>query len=754
MGLMYRRPLFSVLSAFLFSAFISFFVSREIKLAAAAAFLTAAVVFVFIFIFGRRVRFLSDKRFLPLFAAFLLLFSSFGCTVSYFSFDVSYAEAHAYAGTSARAVCAVTEENGGGAGFSTRTVSVREINGSKTDFCALMSFPGGAPSAGDIFSAQVLFSSLSEYTSGNPLSLLSDGIMLGAECTGGYTVTGHETGITVFFSGLRASLGERIDAAAENATAGFLRAVLLGDKSSLEDSVQRDMSRCGVSHMLALSGLHLAVVAGGLEFILCDILLLHKKLRGAAVIAVSLGYAALTGFSPSVCRAAFMVVFAYAGFYLGREYDPPTGLALATFAIVLIRPYAILSAGLWLSFFATLAVLSVGSYMRDREITSPRRGFFPSLLSVLLFRVLSTIAALLATLPIVIFLYARLPVFSVAANLLIALPVEFMLYLGIYIVFFGNYLGAAYAAQLLYGLICRICSFISGSEYACITASGNALPVFALLAGAAVALAFLLRFKRRVFSLLLPAAVLLLFCAHSLCAAAAGGGELRALLVSSGGSDALVLRADEGAVIVEFSEGGSGILCRAANAAALDGSTEISALVYTSAGSRAASSFAVFADRYILRCVYLPENGSHNAAIAESAAQRGITVRRYTAGASESICGITAAIYDITPPGSSGSVIAGVFSAGGASVSYFSPLCFVCDPTLSSLPGAADADAAVIGRHGGEPAQGYKVSLPHACCVVFSDRSAASRVSSASITRLLGSGTRIILAPEKYRLLP
>ena len=136
--------------------------------------------------------------------------------------------------------------------------------------------------------------------------------------------------------------------------AGFLTAILTGDKSGLSEQAAADLSEAGLSHILAVSGMHCA-------FLLALITLLtgrrRRRLTALVAIPVLLFYMLLTGGSPSVVRACVMLLFLLLAPLLRREGDSPTALSAALLLILLKNPFAAASVSLQLSFAAVGGLL-------------------------------------------------------------------------------------------------------------------------------------------------------------------------------------------------------------------------------------------------------------------------------------------------------------------------------------------------------------------------------------------------------------
>ncbi len=159
-------------------------------------------------------------------------------------------------------------------------------------------------------------------------------------------------------SHLQARLGEHPGAA-------LLIALSMGDTSGLRDGDWEVFRRTGTTHLVAISGMHLVVIAGfaflclrwlwSLSPRLCLWLPAQRlALYGSALLAVI--YAFLAGFQPPVARAMFMLLILVVAAAAHRLDQPSRALALAWLLILLLDPFAVLAPGLWLSFGAVAAI--------------------------------------------------------------------------------------------------------------------------------------------------------------------------------------------------------------------------------------------------------------------------------------------------------------------------------------------------------------------------------------------------------------
>lgn len=136
----------------------------------------------------------------------------------------------------------------------------------------------------------------------------------------------------------------------------FLKALVIGDRNRLSSEDFKLFSQAGVSHVLALSGLHISVILLSLNTVL-ELFSARKKIYIVSATATVLFYMALTGFSHSVVRAGIMAIFSMAAELLHNRGDSVDSVCVALFIILLRDPYAIGSVSLQLSFLATLGII-------------------------------------------------------------------------------------------------------------------------------------------------------------------------------------------------------------------------------------------------------------------------------------------------------------------------------------------------------------------------------------------------------------
>lgn len=159
----------------------------------------------------------------------------------------------------------------------------------------------------------------------------------------------------------------------------FLNVVLLGDTELLSTDRRESYTAAGLSHILALSGMHVAIIALLISAALFPLLMLRWR-TGVIIITVAAlwFYAAVTGFSPSVTRAVIMASVFSGARLLQRRSSPYNSLCMAAIIIVVANPYALLSYSFQMSF---AAVASIVAFAKVLTPVNPRRRLLYYLMS-------------------------------------------------------------------------------------------------------------------------------------------------------------------------------------------------------------------------------------------------------------------------------------------------------------------------------------------------------------------------------------
>lgn len=167
----------------------------------------------------------------------------------------------------------------------------------------------------------------------------------------------------------RQYLSERIrQLLPDNAYASMITAFANGDDDAIPDEQWQVLNRTGTSHLIAISGMNIGLVAGIVFLLLRGVwswpgwtvlYLPAPRVAAAGALLAAAGYAALAGFAIPTQRALVMLVVVLGGVFFGWRLAPSVLLALALLAVLLLDPLAVMAAGFWLSFVAVAVILYV-----------------------------------------------------------------------------------------------------------------------------------------------------------------------------------------------------------------------------------------------------------------------------------------------------------------------------------------------------------------------------------------------------------
>lgn len=213
-------------------------------------------------------------------------------------------------------------------------------------------------------------------------------------------------------------------------TAGLYRAILTGDREMVEEETLENFKKTGIMHLLAISGVHMALLALccglGFKFLVrrSEWLLLHfnsKKLVCILTLPILLFYALIAGLNPPVVRALLMTVIFFMAIINDRQHHLPTHISLAALIILIINPRLIFSSSFQLSFAAVIGIIIILPRARQliRPSLSEGKPYLPRrLLQWVGAGLMVSVAAQLATIPLLLFYFNRFSLISPLTTLL------------------------------------------------------------------------------------------------------------------------------------------------------------------------------------------------------------------------------------------------------------------------------------------------------------------------------------------------
>jgi competence protein ComEC len=224
---------------------------------------------------------------------------------------------------------------------------------------------------------------------------------------------------------VRKSLSRAADGLASDPR-GLLPGIVAGDESNVPQDLREQMQAVGLSHLTAVSGANLAIVAGAV-LLLARLLRVSRRLSVVAGAVAMFGFVIVAGFQPSVLRAAFMGSVALLALFSSRRKAGISALAASAFLLLLIDPWMSISLGFALSVAATGGLLI---YARSILEARQQRSGLPWVRFITVQALGVAAAAQLATMPLIAAIGGGVPLIGVAANVLAAPAVPFATILG------------------------------------------------------------------------------------------------------------------------------------------------------------------------------------------------------------------------------------------------------------------------------------------------------------------------------------
>ena len=227
-----------------------------------------------------------------------------------------------------------------------------------------------------------------------------------------------ERGWRTAVESVRSSIRDRLRASARPDVAAFLSALILGYREDLPEALVTSLQRSGTAHFIAISGQNLMILVGVLFGALYLVGLRGAKLN-LALMALLFAYSALTGWPVSVVRAFLMTFAVLLATALWRRSDTVNSLAAAASGIMAVDPVQVFDPGFQLSFLAVIGIIGVSPVFHD-WLSLPGAGTKLSWAGNLVRGALAvSMAAWLATAPIVLANFNLVTPIILVANLLL-----------------------------------------------------------------------------------------------------------------------------------------------------------------------------------------------------------------------------------------------------------------------------------------------------------------------------------------------
>ena len=221
--------------------------------------------------------------------------------------------------------------------------------------------------------------------------------------------------IKLFSNSIRQKIIANMNKILPEDTSQLFLGILIGYDDNLSEDIQGSFRKSSLSHLLAVSGAHIAYIILGLGYLFSK-LSISKNIRNILTAIFLVLFMYITDFSPSVVRASIMGIILLFTMLLHRKDDIKTSISLSILLILIDNPYKILDIGLLLSYFATIGIICFSKLInRSKEnetsIHTKVINYLKDLISI-------TIFANIFVIPIMIYNFNTISLTFVLSNLI------------------------------------------------------------------------------------------------------------------------------------------------------------------------------------------------------------------------------------------------------------------------------------------------------------------------------------------------
>lgn len=646
MGIFKKRYMFAVNSVLILSCVISCFLLPWAKLLCSFISIILFMTSCIVYLVRRKDRVLSIVLAMCFTAIFIGAFSS------YVFFDVYCKSQENYAGKNLTVKATVLSEEYVGQNISGYDILIHAV---QTNELESVSFRARLDcmyiselKPGDIFYADVEAALFENYINGYNMrrDKLSDGMCLSLTSyqEGDYVIVGKDNNnLKVKLQSLNFRCAFKLRELIGGEEGKLASALLLGNKDDLSNESVRDFSRAGVSHILALSGLHTSILMGAIAFIL-------KKLRARRVpraimlSLISLIYLALTGFAVSTTRCVLMLLCVYISMIMCYLPDSLTSLSVSGALILVFSPGAVIDAGFWMSFAATFGIIVFAPAIdqaTEKLFDKWKRALILKRGTKYLLTLAATCIFALLGLIIVLCVFTReYSKYSMISSVVLSLPTAAVITLSALLPIFAHIPfisdGILFLTRKSASFMLDFCSDVSEKKNITFLFNYDFIEYFIILLVVVTFVALCFEFKKKWISPLIISFAVALLCVNVIVCQSQMNDRVKMTYMNvSSQSDVIVLSKNGESVICDLSNGSNNSLSAAVSTLKEDNSSEIRVLMLTSYNTYHISSTSKLFKGNRVREVWLPYPYDEDeyyvmSAVIKNAQENGVDVRIYS----------------------------------------------------------------------------------------------------------------------------
>lgn len=291
----------------------------------------------------------------------------------------------------------------------------------------------------------------------------------------------------------RKNMISKIRLAVGEETGGFLSGMIFGEKQYLDDNTENSLYRVGIGHILAVSGLHISIIASFAMFILKKFKV-NKFIRFGIVNLLLFLLIIITDYPVSAVRAVLMLDIMYAAPLFRRQNDSLNSIAVAALIISISDPYSVFSSGFILSLSGTFGIAVFGSFMTDKmpEDTKPQK---------ILVGFITAVCTAFSVMPASMYYFDETSVISPFTNVLLVPLCSLAMISGLLYIITGGFITVLlYPAKILIDFVIYLSDRISALDFISIPHMNGLFSTLFILAGILTVCLFVLTGRKRVVS--------------------------------------------------------------------------------------------------------------------------------------------------------------------------------------------------------------------------------------------------------------
>lgn len=204
------------------------------------------------------------------------------------------------------------------------------------------------------------------------------------------------------FAKINEKVKNKIDTYFNQEYGGILKALIVGDKSDLDNEIKSNFQNNGLSHILAISGMHISLIILISQKIIQKISN-HNRRNKIVLISILIFYGLIIGFIPSAIRAIIMAILGISSTLVYRKNNSLIDISIAAMIVLIYNPYYLVDVGFLLSFGATIGIIYIFPKINKFKVKNKVLKYIYETLTV-------SLAVNISIFPIVIYFFKRISI--------------------------------------------------------------------------------------------------------------------------------------------------------------------------------------------------------------------------------------------------------------------------------------------------------------------------------------------------------